>query len=352
VGSNPQQREVCKPSDFEGLSDSLYRNNGDGTFTDMTSSCGLLAGGNGLGVIIADLDWDTDLDIYVTNDTVANFCYQNQGAGQFEEMGVLSGTAFNDVGRPDGSMGVALGDFNGDGEFDIGVTNYVRETFALYRNSGAMNFMHVSQLSGLTAVGRNYVGWGTTFLDFDHDGDEDLLMANGHVYLSPTNAPLRQPLLVYENNDGRRFLNVTDQAGSYAASPHRSRGLAKGDLDRDGREDIVLSNCNEPAAVLMNRTDTGNRHWIGLRLRGTRSDRFGLGATVTLLSEDGQQVRQLYGGSYTSSHEPAVIFGLDETELPQSVEIQWPSGKSQIVKDLAPDRYHLIVEETEPETIQ
>lgn len=344
MSETPGQRQVCKPADFEGLSDSLYRNNGDGTFTDISSSSGLVAGGKGLGAILADLDGDTDLDIYVTNDTMANFCYQNQGEGRFEEMGVLSGTAFNDLGRPDGSMGVALGDCNKDGLFDIGVTNYVRETFALYRNSDAMNFMHVSQLLGLTAVGRNYVGWGMTFLDFDLDGDEDLLLANGHVYLNPTNAPLRQPMLIYENMAGRKFLNVTDQAGAYATAAHRSRGLAKGDLDRDGREDVVLSNCNEPVAILMNRTETGNRHWLGIRLCGRQSDRFGIGATVTLLSADNQQVRQLYGGSYASTHEPVVVFGLGETELPQTVEIQWPSGKKQIVKNLPPNRYHQIIE--------
>lgn len=340
-----QHQLVCAPTDFKGLSDSLYRNNGDGTFEEITDSCGLLPGGNGLGAIIADLDLDSDLDLYVTNDSVANFCYRNSGSGQFEEIGVLSGTAFNHLGRPDGSMGVALGDFNVDGLCDIGVTNYLLESFALYRNSGEMNFIHVSQLTGLSAAGGSYVGWGTAFWDFDHDGDEDLFMVNGHVSNTYTDAPLRQHPLVYENIQGRKFQNVAPRAGEFTESPHRSRGFAKGDLDRDGREDIVISNCNEPVTLLMNRTDTNDRHWLGLQLKGTHSDRYGIGAVVTLLSDNHQQVRHLYGGSYASTHEPTIVFGLGETNLPQSVSIRWPYGSTQVVENLAPDRYHLIVEQ-------
>ncbi|GIX04381.1 MAG: hypothetical protein KatS3mg114_0250 [Planctomycetaceae bacterium] len=343
------KRDVCPPRSFTGLDDTLFLSQGDGTFRDASREAGLLSEGKGLGVVLCDLDLDGDLDVYVTNDTVENFLYENDGQGRLSDRSLISGTALSDRGTPDGSMGVDLFDYNSDGLPDLWVVNYERESSALYQNLGHLQFRHVSQPLGVTAAGSMYVGWGTVCADFDHDGDEDIFTSNGHVIRYPVNAPLRQLPLVFENQAGRRFHNVAELAGEYTRQPHMGRGLATSDLDRDGDLDLVVSHNNEPVSVLMNASRTLG-DWLQVELVGTRSPRWPIGSVVTLVTDLGQQVRHLRGGgSYASTHAPIIHFGLPARAQIQRLEIRWPSGEQQVITEIAPRRRWLVVESQSPE---
>lgn len=341
-------RESCPPREFKGLPDMLYFSNGEGTFRDVSKECGLQPEGKGLGVLSADLDVDGDVDVYVGNDTVANFLFRNDGTGKFEEVGLVSGTALNQTGSPDGSMGVDVGDFNLDGLPDLWVANFERESIALYRNDGNCLFQHVSQGTGVTAVGALYVGWGTAFCDFDNDGDEDTFVSNGHVIRYPENAPIREKPLLFENRQGKRMENIAPTVGPYFNEPHQGRGAAAGDLDRDGDQDLVVSRMNEPVALLKNTTKT-DHHWISLRLIGRRSPRLPIGVIVKLKTSRGEQTRQIKGGSsYASTVDSVVAFGLGSEAAVESLTIQWPSGQTQTLNSLGSDRSWVVIEQGEP----
>jgi hypothetical protein len=343
-GPGPDLREVCPPRRFEPLPHVLYENLGDGTFRDISAGAGLRTDGKGLGVVVADIDLDGNLDIYVANDTVPNFLYRNLGDGRFDDAGVKSGTSLNDMGAPDGSMGTDVGDFNGDGLPDIWVANFEREAFGLYRNEGKSVFQHVSQSTGVTALGGSFVGWGTVFLDFDRDGDEDIFVSNGHVVRYPTNAPIKQTPLLLENDRGRRFLNVSPAAGDYFTSAHMGRGVALGDIDGDGDLDLAVVHTNEPMSLLSNESPNDN-HWIALRLIGTRSSRDPIGAFVRIHAISGTFLRQIKGGtSYASTGDLRIFAGLGEAAEIQRVEIHWPSGTVQTLTDLVVDRCLTIIE--------
>ena len=279
---------------------------------------------------MADVDLDGHIDVYVANDTVPNFLYRNNGEGGLEDASTRSGTSLSDAGTPDGSMGVDVGDYNLDGRPDLWVSNFERESFALYRNDGNFFFQHISRSTGVTAVGGLAVGWGTVFLDFDRDGDEDVFVSNGHVVRYPKNAPLRQPPLLFQNDAGPRFHNVAAGAGEYLQTPHMGRGVACGDLDNDGDQDVVVSCNNEPLAVLANQSGT-NRALV-VRLVGTRSNRDAVGACVKVRVAAGQpQMIRLMkaGGSYASSSDPRLFFGVGSAASVADVEIHWPSGVTQ-----------------------
>ena len=347
-GPKPGTRESCPPREFLGLPHAMYFNTGDGSFRDVTQECGLVPGGKGLGVLTADLDLDGDVDVYVGNDTVANFLYRNDGTGKFEEVGLISGTALSQTGSPDGSMGVDVGDFNLDGLPDLWVVNFERESNALYRNDGNGFFQHVSQGTGVLAVGALYVGWGTAFADLDLDGDEDLFVSNGHVIRFPENAPIRQTPLLFDNQNGKRLVNVAAEAGPYFREGHEGRGSAAGDLDGDGDVDLVISRLNQPVALLRNTTKTSH-HWLSLRLIGLQSPRLPIGAVVKLTSGTKTQVRQVKGGtSFASTIDPRLLFGLGNAESIPSVEIVWPSGQVQQLPVLTMDRRWLIREGLDP----
>jgi hypothetical protein len=343
-GPRPDLRDVCPPRRFEPLPHVLYENQGDGTFQDVSEMAGLRSDGKGLGVVVADVNLDGAIDIYVANDTVPNFLYRNLGNGRFADAGLKSGTSLNDMGSPDGSMGVDVGDFNGDGLPDLWVANFERESFALYRNEGNCDFQHVSQSTGVTALGGLYVGWGTVFLDFDRDGDEDVFVSNGHVVRYPTNAPLKQRPLLLENDRGQRFVNVAGTAGEYFTSDHMGRGVALGDIDGDGDLDLAVVATNDPVALLSNESPNRN-HWISLRLIGRQSSRDPIGAVVRFHTAAGISLRQVKGGgSYASTSDLRIFTGLGDVAEIQRVEIHWPSGCKQNLMGLPVDRRLTIIE--------
>ncbi len=327
----PDQREVCPPKSFDGLPDTLYFSNGDGTFRDVSSEAGLNTDGKGLGVVVADLDLDGDLEVYVTNDTVANFLYGNNGDGTITDCSLNSGTGRNDRGMPEGSMGVDLYDHNLDGLPDLWVVNYESESAALYENEGNLFFRHVSQPMGINAVGSLFVGWGTCCFDVERDGDEDMFVSNGHVIRYPVNAPLRQTPLLFRNSPGGAFANVAPAVEGYLSEPHMGRGAAAADFDNDGDVDLAVSHTNEPVALLSNETPSEGG-WLNVDLIGTTSPRDAVGAVVRVITPNGEFVRHWKGGgSYASTNSRRLFFGLGIAEQIDSVKITWPSGIEQTV---------------------
>jgi enediyne biosynthesis protein E4 len=332
-GPQPGVREICSPRRFEPLPHLVYYGNGDGTFRDATSEAHLNVepgiSGKGLGVVAGDIDLDGDVDLYVANDTVDNFLYINDGHGVFDEMGLYCGVARDANGKAEGSMGTDLGDYDLDGSPDIWVANFEQESFSLYRNEGKAQFTHVSAGTGITALGRLYVGFGTVFADVDLDGDEDFVVSNGHVINFPKAAPVRQEPLLLVNNQGR-FSKAVFPADIYFSSPHRGRGLASSDLDDDGDLDFVFShNDGEPNALVANDTPTLGG-WLRVRLVGTKSNRDAIGAYLMLHTSAGDQLRLIKGGgSYESQSDLRPFWGIPAGAQVKGITIHWPSGIDQ-----------------------
>jgi hypothetical protein len=355
-----QKADIGSPSVYPPLPHALFRNNGDGTFRDVSREAGLLldpkTGGRGLGVVAADFDDDGKLDCYVTNDMTDNFLYINQGGGKLKNMSVSLGVAANAHGMPDGSMGVDAADYDGSGRLSLFVTNFALEVHALYRNTGR-SFKHFSAPAGITKLGLNYVGWGTVFVDFDLDGHEDLFISNGHVYHHPPPPLARSQRAVLLKNLRRpgeapgdvKFQDLGDRPGPYFHVPHQGRGVAVGDLDNDGRPDIVVNHCNEPVVLLRNVLDTGH-HWLGVELVG-KPNADAIGAKLTLEVGKQKLLRVVKGGgSYLSSSDRRVLFGLGAATAAGKLTVRWPSGQVQVWENLATDRYwRLLQGESEPQ---
>jgi enediyne biosynthesis protein E4 len=344
-GPNAQRLpDTCPPERFNAVSDWLFLGDGQGGFDEVGSAVGLVEGGKGLAVLMGDVDLDGTLDIYVANDATPNFLYLNRGDGNFEEIGQLSGTALSASGQADGSMGVDLGDYDGDGLPDIWVTNYETQTFALYRNLGDGLFRHASAEAGIGSIEQRYVGFGTCFFDFNRDGYEDLFAANGHVKHLSINAPFHQTPLLLENQSGKRFVQVASQAGDYMESAHMGRGVAVGDIDNDGDLDLVVAHTNQPIALLSNETPNTN-NWLMLKLVGVTSHRDAVGSRVVLRAGDRQQTRQVKGGtSYLSASDRRIFFGLGSSEIVDKITVYWPSGTVQNFENVSPNQL-LIVHE-------
>jgi hypothetical protein len=359
-------RDVCPPKRFTALPHLVFRNNRNGTFTDVSKEAGLrpytgdrekdAEAGKGLGVVIADVDGDGKPDVYVANDTVDNFLYLNDstpGKIHFREVGMLNGVARDDHGLPNGSMGTDVGDDAGTGRPTIWVTNYEHEMHALYRNLGGGLFTFSTPAAGIAAIGQRYVGFGTAFLDVDNHGWEDLVIANGHVIRHPVSAKLRQQPVMLRNQGGGRFVDVTRQGGEYFRTGHVGRGLAVGDLDNDGRPDLVISHVNEPVVLLRNAADAGHS-WIGIELAAP-DHRDHVGARVVLEAGGRRQTRFAKGGgSYCSSPDRRLLFGLGQERRVDRLTVFWPGGKEQqwAGDRLRPGRYWRLTEGKErPEEV-
>jgi hypothetical protein len=342
------RRDYCHPSLYPPVGNLLYRNNGDGTFTDVTVSSGVGATlGKGLGVVVSDLDDDGRPDIYVANDTTMNFLFHNLGGMRFEDMSLYSGAGVNAAGRAFGGMGVDAGDLDGDGRFDIVVANFEAEPNSFFHNLGSMVFEDLSGVSGFGPPAFNFSGFGVNLFDASNAGRLDVFIANGHVL----EIPKMQGVTYAE----RPFLMWNDGKGQFAErgcgeSFRRAlvgRGSAVADYDNDGDIDIAVSNSGGPLELLRN--DGKHGGWVGIVLRGKTSNRQGIGARVTLETAAGRQVREVKaGGSYLSSSDPRIHFGIGTASAVERVTIVWPSGISQEVRDVKPGRYQTIEEPPRP----
>jgi enediyne biosynthesis protein E4 len=345
--------DTCPPRHFDGLQHKLFRNTGKGDFVDVTVEAGIKPGGpnesKGLGVLIVDVDGDGKPDIYVANDTTDNYLYLNKstpGKIRLEEVGLISGVARDDRGAPDGSMGVDAGDPERIGRPCIWVTNYENELHALYRNDckpGRPFFHFRTAAVGIAAIGQKYVGWGTGFVDVDLDGWEDLFIANGHAIRYPTgkdSSRKQQPVLL--RNVQGKFRNISPQIGSYFEKARLARGVGIGDLDNDGRIDLVISHMNEPVAVLRG-TGGKDHHWLGIELVG--KDHACIVGAKAVLEVSGQRLARFVrgGGSYASSGDRRLLFGLG-TATAGKLTVTWPDGSSREFENLEIDRYHRIVQ--------
>jgi hypothetical protein len=337
------------PRDFRAVPDTLFRNNGDGTFTDVSDDSGVGAhAGTGMGMVCADYDQDGDTDIFVLNDVAENFFFQNDGSGHFEEVGLTNGTAYNVAGDENASMGVDCGDYDRDGWLDFFMTSYQGELPVLYRNLGNGAFEDVTLLTGAGAGSLADVNWGNGLVDFDNDGDLDLFIANGHT---EDNIELRDPsshyrarnLLLMNTGDGM-FVDVTGTAGDGLLPVHSSRGTAFDDMDNDGDVDAIILNSREAPTVLRNDSAHGN-HWIELRLRGVKTNRDGVGARVRLVAGDLAQIDEVHSGrGYQSHHGSRLHFGLGRRNRIDRIEIHWLGGEVDVLCDVDADQILAITE--------
>jgi enediyne biosynthesis protein E4 len=330
-------RTYCHPNVYKSLPPILYRNNGDGTFVDISKEAGIYrTDGNGLGVVFGDYDNDGWTDIYVANDSVPNFLFHNKGKGGFEEVGFWAGVATGAEGRPLAGMGTDMGDTNGDGLLDIIVTNLDRETHSLYRNLGKGLFSNVTFESGVGPATIPFVGFGVAFFDFDNDTDLDLTIANGdiidNVSLFRDSTTYEQRNLLLQNDGSGKFRDVTSGAGPGFALKKVSRTLAVGDLDNDGDLDILIGNNGQTADLLRN--DGGNRlNALLVRVVGSRSNRDGIGAVLKLTVGGKVLMRHIKGGSsYQGQNDLRVHFGLAGAQQAEKLEVVWPSGAVEILE--------------------
>jgi hypothetical protein len=339
---------MCGPRGLRGAGDALFHNNGDGTFKDVSRAAGVADEKEyyGLGAVWGDYDNDGDPDLYVANDAVPNYLYRNEGNGKFTEIGLSAGVAVDEDGKEQASMGVDFGDYDGDGRLDLYATNFSDEANALYRNEGRDFFREVTRRAGHFEPTWNYLGWGTAFFDFDNDGDLDIYVVNGHVYPQvdryPLNTKYRQRILLFENFGNGTFREVGLQAGLTAE--RCGRGGAYADLDNDGKLDLVVNNMDDTPLVLLNAGDNGN-HWLRLALQGSRSNRSAVGARATVTVAGRRAIAEVKAGSsYMSQNELVLHFGLGAATRVDVLEIRWPSGLRERFENLPADRLYKHVE--------
>ena len=340
----------CGPRGLPGESDFLFRNRGDGTFEDVSKKAGVDDPQHTFGMQAVWGDYDNDgwPDLYVTNDGDPNLLYHNKHDGTFDEVGLLSGTALSLDGREKGGMGADFGDFDHDGLLDIAVTNFVDEANSLYWNQGQRGFTEIAGSAGIAQTTGPLVGWGTGFFDVDNDGWLDLFSAHGHVYPQMDQivygAGYKQPLMLFRNNRNRTFENISSMAGLEKLPPAAHRGVAFGDVNNDGKLDMLILVVGEPPLLLINRTESSN-HAVLFHLVGSKSNKAAIGARVTVTAGDLKQFSEVRGGgSYMSQNDLRLHFGLGQHENMDKVDISWPSGKKDNFNNLPADFIYTVVE--------
>ncbi|MGA3093177.1 MAG: CRTAC1 family protein [Terriglobales bacterium] len=323
---------MCGPRGLPSSSNLLYHNLGGGKFADVTIQAHIdkTPGHYSLGVASFDFDDDGWPDIYVACDSTASILYHNNHDGTFTDVAVSAGAAYNEDGREQAGMGTTIADYNGDGRLDIFKTNFSDDTSTLYRNNGDGTFDDVTFAAGL-GLHTKYLGWGTSFLDFDNDGWPDLLLVNGHVYPEVDKQHLgstyQEPRILYHNDGAGKFVDISEQAGPGITTPHSSRGVAVGDLWNDGRVSAVVSNMNDHPSLLVNQVRSTN-HWVAIRTIGTKSNRDGVGARITVKTATRTLVDEVRSGSsYASNNDMRVHFGLGAAARIEWLQIRWPSGR-------------------------
>jgi len=331
-------RVYCHPMYFEGLTNTLYRNRGDGTFEDVTEKSGIgKSQGRGMGIAFADYDDDGFMDVFVTNDNQANFLFHNRGDGTFEEVGLQAGVALMNAGQPVSSMGADFRDYDNDGLPDIFVTDLNNETFPLFHNMGGGMFEDASYSSRLSVLSASRGGWSAGIIDLNNDGWKDLVSTNSHADDNVEEFSAyhyRQPNSIFANLGDGTFWDVTTEVGSDFQVPRAHRGLAFADFNNDGKMDMVVSSLQDPVELWQN-TSPDDNHWIILKLVGTKSNRDGIGARVRI----GNQVNHMTTAvAYASSSHYGVHFGLGKVNKIPEIEIRWPSGIVQVLRDVAADQ--------------
>lgn len=340
----------CGPRGLRGAGDSLFHNNGDGTFTDVSKDAGVSDpdGYYGLGVVWADFNNTGRPDIYIANDSTPKYLYKNLGNGKFEDIGLQSGTAVSEDGSEQASMGIAVGDYNHTGRPSIYVTNFTDENDLLYKNEGNWNFDEVSYPSGVALPSLPWVKWGTAFVDLDNDGWLDLITVTGHVYPQvdqlPSGGGYRQPKLLQMNQKDGTFCDASDEAGPVLTERRVSRGLAVGDLFNDGNMDVVIEDLDGKPMILRNHGVVG-RHWVSFELDGTKSNRLALNARIKIVAGGVTQTDEVHsGGSYLSQNDLRIHFGLGAAAKIDKVEIHWPSGFTENLTNVAADHHYNVLE--------
>ncbi|MGH9450002.1 MAG: CRTAC1 family protein [Terriglobia bacterium] len=340
----------CGPRGLKGSPDNLYHNNGDGTFTDVSTQAGVSdpAGRFGLTALWCDFNNDGRLDLFVANDGEPNYLYRNDGNGRFTDVAYEAGVAVNQDGNDQANMGVAPGDYLHTGRFSIAITHFSDEYAALFRNDGSLNFTDVSYASGIARSTTQYVGWGDAFFDFDNDGWLDFFMVNGHVYPQVDSGDVgtkyHEPKLLFLNQRDGTFRNISTLAGEAIQVLQVSRGLAVGDLFNDGRLVLVVENLQGQPTILRPEGSPQN-HWISVELQGTKSNRLALNARVKAIAGDLNQTGAVFsGGSYLSQNDLRIHFGLGGRDRVDRLEISWPSGGTETLTSLNADRFYCVQE--------
>jgi enediyne biosynthesis protein E4 len=340
----------CGPRGMKGMGDSLYHNNGDGTFSDVSRAAGVgdPAGYYGLGVIWSDLNDHGLPDLFVADDSTPNYLYLNDGKGHFTDVSFISGTAVNGEGAETAGMGIAVCDYNHSGRFSILLTTFEDQATTLYRNDGALNFTDVSFAAGIATPTVKFLKWGIGCEDFDNDGWPDIFIVNGHVYPQvdslSSGAKYRERKIVLRNHGNGSFQDVSELVGPSIMVAEASRGAAFGDLDNDGKIDVVIENIDGKPMILHN-ISTEINHWITLRLTGKHSNRLAIGAKVKVTAGRMVQIGEVRsGGSYLSQNDLRVHFGLANAAKVDKVEIRWPSGQTDTFRDINADHFYLVGE--------
>jgi hypothetical protein len=334
-------RDYCHPDVFQPIAPLVYHNDGNGHFTEVSQKIGLSKPGKGLGLAFADIDRSGRQSIFVANDSMVEFLYTNKGDGKFEETGLMSGVAVDGNGKTYAGMGVDFADYKNDGLPDLVVTDLANQQYALYQNDGDGNFSYSSFSSGLASMTLKHSGWGLKFFDYDNDGWKDLLIAQGHdldtIQANYPDLRYREPLLL-AHNTGKGFVDVSKDSGEVFQHAWVGRGLAVGDIDNDGRVDAIVTTNDGPAYILHNETSTQN-HWLTLKLVGHKSNRDAIGAEVKLTTSKGSQwVTVTTAGSYLSSSDKRVHFGLAAETAALKIDIRWPSGVLQHLDNVRADQ--------------